>query len=279
MTLKNILVPIDFSDCSNNALNNAIDLAQRSGAKLTLLNCYTLHLPATEVTIDLEPILASEYEKRTEKSFKHLRKITPELEHVPYTEIIKVSFVNDGIQQTAQEIDAELIVMGTKGEQNNTDALLGSNTYHIIKKSKVPVLVIPEGAKFKLLQKVLFAADFKHIEDMSGLDIIKSISILFKAKVEILHVGHGWSELGTRQTAEASAIVDYFDQTYHSYHFIKKEIDVEDAIDNHLKTHHNGLLVLIARKHYFPGSLFQKKVTRNTVMHTKLPLLIIPEIR
>ena len=231
MKIENILVPVDFSDCSNNALHHAIQLASLTQAQLTLLHCYRVHIPAAEITIDLEPELALEYQKNAEKNFSRLRETTNGLSSVPHQEIIKINFIRDGILQTIEEVNADLIVMGTKGADNRIDAFFGSNTYSTIKKSKIPVLAIPDEAKFKPVEKLLFASDFKHLEDLHRLDIIKTLAGLFNTKVEILHVGHGWSELSMHQTKAAAAIIEYFGHTDHSYHFIKEEINVEDAID------------------------------------------------
>lgn len=278
MKLENILVPVDFSDCSNNALHYAIELAKKAGAKLTLLNCYTVHIPAADITVDIYPTLAIEHQKSAEDNFSRLRETAPDLDKVAHEELIKVSSIRNGVLEIAEEIKADLIVMGTKGADNRIDEFFGSNTYRTIKKSKTPVLAIPEEAKFIPLQKILFAADFKHVAEVHGLDIVKTIGNLYKATVEILHVGHDWSELNMHQTEEAAAILAFFGHTEHSCHFIKEEIDVEQAIDDHLEKHQNELLVLIARKHHFPGALFKRKITRSTVMHTDLPLLTIPDV-
>lgn len=278
MKLKNILVPLDFSACSDNALDYAIELAILTEAQLTLLHCYSVHYPTSEIAIDLQPELAVEQKKRAEKSFDKLRKKTKNLDKVRHKEVIKENFIRDGILETSKEIGADLIVMGTTGADNRTDAFFGTNTYSAIKKSKIFVLAIPEEARFKPIRKLLFAADFKYVEDLNSLDIIKFMAGLFEAKVEILHVGHGWSDLSMQQTKAAAAIIEYFGNTSHSYHFIREEVKVEDAIDLHLEKYQHELLVLIARKHHFPGSLFKKKVTRKKVMHTDLPLLTIPDL-
>lgn len=279
MKLENILVPVDFSDCSNNALSHAIELAKISKARLTLLHCYTVHVAAAEVTIDLHPQLSYEFEENAKKSFDHLRAIIRGLENVPHEEIIRMSFIKDGIIAVVSETNTDLIVMGTKGAGNRIDAVFGSNTYSTIKKSEIPVLAVPSEAKYKVLKNMLFAADFKHIEHLDKLDIIKMLASLFRAKVEVLHVGAGWTELNMRQTKEAAAIVEYFGHTDHSYHFIKEEVDVEDAIHEHLEKHNHELLILIARSHHFPGALFKKRLTRQTVMHTNIPLLAIPDLK
>ncbi len=277
MKIENILVPVDFSDCSNNALRYAIELAALYKAKLTLLHCYVVHVPAAEITIDLQPQLAKEYQENAEKNFLLLKERMTELSKVNYREVIKTSFINVGITNASKEFDTDLIVMGTKGAGNRIDAFFGSNTYHTIKKSEVPVLAIPDGAGFIAPTKILFAADFKRLEEVKSLDIIKAFSRKFSAEVQVLHVGHGWSELNMHQTKEAAAMIEYFGNTEHSYHFVKEERPVEDAIEDHLEEHQNELLVIIARKHHFPGSLFKKKLTRQTVMHTDLPLLTIPD--
>lgn len=279
MKLENILVPVDFSDCSNNALSHAIELAKISNARLTLLHCYTVHVPAAEVTIDLHPQLSYEFEENAKKNFNSLRSTIRGLQNVPHEEIIRMSFIKDGIIAVVRETDADLIVMGTKGAGNRMDGLFGSNAYSTIKKSEIPVLAVPNEAKYKVLKNMLFAADFKHIEHLDKLDIIKMLAGLFRAKVEILHVGAGWTDLNMRQTKEAAAIIECFGHTDHSYHFIKEEVDVGDAIDEHLEKHHNELLILVARRHQFPGALFKKRLTRQRVMYMDLPLLTIPDLK
>ncbi|GAB5525885.1 MAG: universal stress protein [Roseivirga sp.] len=278
MKIENILVPIDFSDCSNNALQYAIELSIAFHAKLTLLHCYVVHIPAAEITIDLQPQLAQEYQENAEKNFLSLKERVPALSRVNYREVIKTSFINVGITNASKEFDADLIVMGTKGAGNSIDAIFGSNTYHAIKKSELPVLAIPDGASFIAPAKILFAADFKHLDEVKSLDIIKAFSRKFHAEVQVLHVGHGWTELNMHQTEEAAALIEYFGNTEHSYHFIKEDRPVEDAIEDHLEEHQNEMLILIGRKHHFPGSLFKKKVTRRAVMHTDLPLITIPDL-
>ncbi|MCE7993999.1 MAG: universal stress protein [Roseivirga sp.] len=279
MKIENILVPVDFSDCSNNALQYAIELAALYEAQLILLHCYVVHIPAAEISMDLQPQLAKEYQENAEKNFLLLKERMTELSRVNYREVIKTSFINVGITNAGKEFDADLIVMGTKGADNRIDAFFGSNTYHTIKKSELPVLAIPDGAKFITPRKILFAADFRYLEKIKSLDVIKTLSHQLNAEVQVLHVGHGWTELNMEQTKEAAAIIDYFGNTEHSYYFVKEELNVEEAIEGHLDKHQNEMLVLIARKHRFPGSLFKKKVTRHTVLHTNLPLLTIPDIQ
>lgn len=279
MKLKNILVPTDFSECAEHALSYAIELAWKSRARLTLLHCYSIQVPAGEITIDIQPELIKQYQEDAQNGFTRLRENTPALKGLKHRELTRVGFIHSGILEVAEEIEADLIVMGTKGADNRLDAFFGSNTYHTIKKSGVPVLTVPEEAGFRPFRNILFAADFKHIEDINGLAMIKTLSKLFKAKIQVLHVGEGWAELSMNETREASAIVEYLGHTEDSYHFVKEEINVEAAIEDHLEEHKNELLVLIARKHQFPGSLFKKKLTRKTALHTKVPLLTLPDLR
>lgn len=277
--MNSILVPVDFSTCSTNALNYAIELAKMTSAKLTLLNFYNVHVTAGEVGVDLHPQLSYDLEKKAQNNFKTLKAQVQGLNEVEHEELIEMNFINAGILNHIEEIPTDLVIMGTKGASNRIDAFFGSNTYSTIKKSPIPVLAVPGEATFQPMKKILFAADFKYIKDIHSLEMIKTLANLFKAEIQIIHIGEGWAELNMHQTEEAAAIVEYFGPTEHSYHFVKKELEVEEAIENHITEHHNELLVLIARKHYFPGSLFKKKLTRRTVLQTKIPLLTIPDIR
>ena len=84
MEVKNILVPIDFSKCSKNALKTAIKLAKVNEAKIHLVNAIHVHTPHPDLSGGslLESII-SDYENQVKQSFEELESEIIELQDIP----------------------------------------------------------------------------------------------------------------------------------------------------------------------------------------------------
>ena len=276
MKTKKILVPVDFSTCSTNALKVALSLARDSRARLILAHFYQLPTSLVEKNLDLPPQMAERFKLEAEEGFERYHKAMPNLAAVVDAEVIHMGAVTRGIQSLIDDQSIDLVVMGTKGTSNRIEDLFGSNTYHVIKKSTVPVLSIPEGMSLAGFKRGLFAADFKEVKDLDQLQIIRELHELYQAKVDILHIGDSWTDLSIVHTEAAAELIQFFTDTPHEYHF-NKYASIDDGINQHLSLYENDLLVLIARKHHFPGSLFGRKMTRRETLRARIPLLTIPD--
>lgn len=141
--INQILVPIDFSDCSKKALRYAIALAKPHEASITLLYVVTPPLPMGEPSgIDYVQF-TSETRARTQQQLQALA-----AEEV-HGEVITKSLVSSGsptqeILATAASIPADIIVISTHGRTGLTHALLGSVTEHVVQRAPCPVLVVRE---------------------------------------------------------------------------------------------------------------------------------------
>lgn len=139
---KKILCPTDFSDCARDALQDAADLAELTGATLAVLHVYQnpayvmpvgAYLePAASALSDLRDGLVDELAKLTEPlEAKGLQVETLLLEGVPYQEIV----------DHAKKWGADLIVMGTHGRSGFQRALIGSVAERVVRLAHCPVFV------------------------------------------------------------------------------------------------------------------------------------------
>ncbi len=144
--IAHILCPVDFSSTSESALVYAIDLAEQLGAKLTLLHVhqvpiYTAPDGAFTPTPDWTTRMldASQQELNRLKSTRGARVALQDklVQGVPHVEIKRI----------AEQIDADLIVMGTHGRTGLGLMLLGSVAERVARTAKVPVLTIRDGKK------------------------------------------------------------------------------------------------------------------------------------
>ena len=145
LSLKNILVPLDFSEFSLKALRYAVPFAHQFGATLTLL--HVVELPAYSSELPYPPALPLEDHDTVVRQLEEIRrKEIPEDVNVHTT--VRHNFVFEAILEVAREIPADLIVTTTHGRTGLMHMLMGSTAENVVRKAPCSVLVVrnPEPA-------------------------------------------------------------------------------------------------------------------------------------
>jgi nucleotide-binding universal stress UspA family protein len=146
MTLfQTILVPTDFSPHAAKALELAIELAKEQGAALCLAHVYDLLPYATvpegmpmydpgvlsQLRDDLAKLLATSKEQALKAGVERVD--AKLLDGQPFREIVRL----------AEQLPAQLIVMGTHGRGGIAHALVGSVAERVVRKAPCPVITVP----------------------------------------------------------------------------------------------------------------------------------------
>ena len=147
--IQKILVALDLSQSSLNALETAVALAKKNKAILQIVNVNEpvsggmedYLLSSSKTTGDVLNALTA--------AIEHAHSIKPEL-------IEKDGHVVESIIKTALYEQSDLIVIGTHGASGFREDYIGSNAYNVIKHSNCPVLTIPPTRNFYSFKKVLF---------------------------------------------------------------------------------------------------------------------------
>ncbi|SPP63064.1 universal stress protein [Nitrospira lenta] len=140
ISLNRILVPVDFSDCSLDAVEYAALMAQRHRASVTLLHV----LEPVSYGLDFTLLHSAKREEMRERLTARLDDMTRALVEA---KIQAVSQVRGGtpfesILDSARTIQADLIVMGTHGRRGLSHALSGSVAEAVLRQSRCPVLTV-----------------------------------------------------------------------------------------------------------------------------------------
>lgn len=146
--IKNILIPIDFSDYSKNALRYAVQFAKNFQAKMYLIYVvepmiYPADFSMGQVAI---PSMDADLQNRAEEELKNLANnfVDSSLE---LETLIKTGKPFVEINETAKEIDADLIIMATHGHTGVEHLLFGSTAEKVVRKAPCPVLTLREPIK------------------------------------------------------------------------------------------------------------------------------------
>ncbi len=142
LEFKRILSPVDFSETSTHAFDYAVALAERLGAELQVLHVY--QMPAYlmpegiyEIPVDIDTGLVEKL--RTQLNTFVDRRVADKVrttktvaEGVPYIEIVR----------QANELKADLVVIGTHGRTGVAHLLMGSVAERVVRTCDVPVMTI-----------------------------------------------------------------------------------------------------------------------------------------
>lgn len=158
--MKTILVPIDFSEHSENALEVAASIAKKKNAEIVVM--HMMGLADSFLTKDekQEVFNAIFFMKLTKKRFDALLD-KDYLKGIAVTQAVKTHKDFTEINKITKEYQADLIVMGSHGTTGFKEVFVGSNTEKVVRYSEVPVLVIKDRIHEFKIKKAVFVTDFQ----------------------------------------------------------------------------------------------------------------------
>lgn len=274
MKINNILVPVDFSTCSRNALRYAIELAQRVNAQLHLIHSYYIPVPTTDIGVVADNSDRLDQEQVIRDAWVALAQEVPELGRINYTHETKMGFLTNVVVTTMEKRSFDLIIMGTKGCTNRLDYFMGSNAYNVARDVSIPVMVIPENHRFTGFKKVAIAADYHQIREFDNLALVRSLATDFQSEIHLLHISEAPESLDITEAEEALTLKEYFSDLNHQFDFIT-ESKVVEGIENYAKENEVDLTVIIPRHHNLFERLFKKRITRESVLNAQMCTLVL----
>lgn len=269
--MKKIIVPIDFSEQSEYAIQVAASLAKKHGAEILALHMLELNQAMVSSSEGFHPEQTVFLIKLAEKRFREFLD-KPYLKGIEVTPIIKHYKVFSEVNEVALEHGAELIVMGSHGTDGLKEIFVGSNAERVVRNADIPVLVIKNEIKDFKVSRMVFASDFKE-ENLPAFQKAKTFADLLSAEIDMVYINTpGDSFLSTADTYErinkflAKANIGMQVDIYNDYSVEKgilnySENNGADAIG--IPTHgRKGL------SHFFMGSIGE-----DVANHSKIPVV------
>ncbi len=273
--IKKIIVAVDFSDSSFNAANYAASMSNIFNAELVLVHAFMNPMAIDQMNAELSGQTNKELADVLEDFMKQNVEILQKKFTVKIDSIVKEGPASFILEQCVRERNADLVVMGMKGK-GKSNSLFGSTTLTHIRKSKVPVLVIPEKADFKSIQTITLASDFGQETDLANYEILKNIAERNNAFIQILNVRKKESKLSVTQTAGKLKTSMAFNETGHKF-FTIEDNEVDDGIEDFLEDNPSDMLVMLSRRHNFFKRIFGTIHTRKMIHETEIPLLVLQD--
>lgn len=286
--LKQILVPVDFSEASKKAARLAVDIATHLKADLVFMHSFInpiIHsVPYSDIyAFDSSTLFKIEHaEKTANEDFQtFIQELSKEVgdevwKSVETYYIIKSGYPEEDILAYARKNRPLLIVVGSGGE-NYPHGIVGSVTADIMYNANVPVLVIPKNApekKVTAFYNVLYATNFDE-KDFVAIDKLLDLLQPFEMQLTCVHVGqprqNGWD------LARLEGMREVLQKKYEKRNFncqLLEGNDVLNSIEEYIKNSEVDLLSLTSHKRNMISRLFNPSIAREMVFHSNTPLLI-----
>ncbi|MEI2738136.1 MAG: universal stress protein [Chitinophagaceae bacterium] len=279
--MKKILVPTDFSPNAARAIDYAVKIAKLNQATIFVIHACDELYPFTEENM----MTNSKYNHKVmDEAFENLEIIQKSIEE---TEKVTVNIqlysgtVIDTIPISAQELEADLIIMGTMGITGIKDKIFGSNTASVISNSTVPVLAIPLEYDWDAPSKILLAIN--HFDEVTDIlhpvfDLAKVLNAEVKVAVftdeDNASASDFLMDAKEIQFAEEKLRGKYRGLVIGAEHLSGRNF--EDSINEYIDKNNIDLLAMTTHKRTLLGNIFNRSLTRKMSYHSKVPILAIP---
>ncbi len=268
-----IIAATDFSEIGNDAVNYACSLSVELGASLIIFHSFLVPVTFSDTPMPVIPI--DERQKIADERMKELLKQTklffPNINisgKVIYGELF------DDLEEFIENaMTPDLIVIGNNGD---ISLFLGSTVLDALTSIKYPVLAIPAGCTYRVVKKLCFACDFRHINDFSPLHKLVALTQLIPAELHVLSIDHNWKPTDHETSEISLKIHTVLSPAKPQYHFVDNP-DTDTAIKTFIESNNMDWLLIIPHKHSFFERLFHKSHTAELIHKSSIPIIALHE--
>lgn len=267
--MKKILVPTDFSENANQALEYAISIANQFDATIHVLHVYSI-ASSTGHLVSINNIVQEDREKELNTN---LRKMKPLLKNNASLE----GYVRNGssvetICRAAEKLTVDLIIMGTTGASGMKKMFMGSTANNVIKRTELPVLAVPAGFNDFKLDNITISVDDQKLAEPYVLHPAVELANSFKTDVNLLHVVES-----TEDDHEIDhKLQDHLKQFGVGYTYFKLSAqDTAQGILEFVHRKNSNLLCMIKHHRSWFQGLFHSSVSGKMAFESNIPVLVL----
>jgi nucleotide-binding universal stress UspA family protein len=268
MKKQKIIVGVDYTKSSVNALNYAKLLAYHSNSELILFHLYdtpVLYTNSGLYLMSYKAIEKSNKEKLNLFAKKHLD------EQTNYTTITTSGALKDEIENLIKSNSIHSVVLGLESKSKINRFIFGSTTTDVAGKIDCPVIIVPESYKKHAVGRVVIAFDNSELPNAKCLQKIKNFINTTQSKVDVYHIKTPNEIIESKN--ETFKIDNKLSYKIHT----KKSKSLIDGISRVVSKEKAQAVIEIARKHSFVYRFFNESHTKEIAFSSKVPVIVVHE--
>lgn len=184
--MKKILFATDFSKNAEKAFHFALKIAEKHQAELIMLHVFGIppvwgH-PYISDPDEMTRQAGKSWESTLQEFFEQY-----DTDLKPTFMVIANNSISKGILSVIKDHKPDLIIAGVKGKSVLKEIFIGSATKVLLKKSPVPLLAVPERARYRGFKKVIYASDLQDF-DLTSLELLIQVIKPYKPDIKVVHI-------------------------------------------------------------------------------------------
>ena len=276
--MKKILVPVDFSDPANWAVETAAFVAERADATVILL--HIVEQP-TSISFNVEgQVDTSQWEdklftfKLIERNKKQLADLAGRLKArgIVVEEVLRMGNPYHGIKTVITDQKVDLIVMGTSGRSKLEEILVGSNTEKVVRHAKCPVLTVHKKPGLSGFKNIVYATSMSDNE--SGFaKVIKEVQEIFSSTIHIVRIN---TPTNFRADDEVKRLMEAFAKKLHLKNYtlnVFGDYSEEEGIIHFASSLNADLIGLATHGRTGFGQVLARSIAEDVANHSSRPVL------
>jgi len=265
-----ILVPIDFSSASKNAVNYALPFARMEDSQIILYHCVEkISTDTLPEPVDL--VLLKSAERKMQRFFIKVQSEFPK--KLNLTTVVDSGYpLYESLQSFVKKNNVHLIVMGSTGAGRMKETLFGSNAVDAIQSVECPVLLVPEKARYNGIKHIAYATDLVKVG--TEMKTAVNFSKILKARLHVIHFfpeAIGVNKINT-DIIKKQLVTKY--EYPHITFYAEMNNDPDSGINSYLKQHSIDVLLLFTKRMSLFDQLFGSSITTKLAFRSKTPLLV-----
>jgi nucleotide-binding universal stress UspA family protein len=274
--MSNILVPIDFSKTSDNAVDYAIELAIQIKSKLVVLQHVLQPVVVTDAlyTINAEDVLA--YKNDVEVKLQEYALMVKEKCNrsiVILTEIGAGNLENE-VANCCLKKDIAFVIMGITGANELEAKLIGSNTLNVSESIENPLFIVPPQYKFKHISKALLLTDYENTNENLPMKAFTYLLDSLNPILDVVHIANAPKIDSFEASVEKFELKNLLEK-YSPTFKVKYSDDFVFAVNEMVLENNYQLLICISQQKNWLQKFLGKSHTHQLAFNAKVPLLIL----
>lgn len=279
--MKTVLIPTDFSANAIHAINYAVHLY-----KCERTNFYFLHAYADEVygpfkhngdtSLDQQK---QSIGKNVDEKLRSIIEEVKEKEHNPkhsFEAIAAFDSLVDAVNDFVNQINVDLVIMGTQGQTADKKITFGSHTVQVFKYVQCPVLAIPENYEYQKPKKILFPTDYMLPYKRRELKLLNTLAAAYKSEVHCLYISD-FEDLSNRQLDNKHFLHEELSKAYVFFETTPVK-NKAAAILEYIVSNDMHLLVMVNSRHSFLEDMLYRSTVDEIGLHPKIPFLVMQNL-
>jgi nucleotide-binding universal stress UspA family protein len=281
--MKTLLIPVDFSDSSNNAVNFAVEWAKKYLYERIILlrSFYSSMYENMIMSADFSNVNEEYLNKKRNDEREMLNELCREVDEKTgegiqvQTAVTELPLVRSIIELIDEE-KPELILLGSDKQHSGNEAFVAGNVIAIARVSPVRVLIVPEDRSYQTIEKALVPVDFKSVTSLNKINRLRSSPRWHDVEILALNVEAAQKNLNPDDQFKQSEenLHNYLKNFKHTIYY-EPDKNVINGILNFNRLNEVQLMIALPGVHSFLYSLTHKSISEALYKKCPLPVMIL----